>query len=69
MVFSQEETLRDGGFHASCYKSGYPTTVASSRETLSAVPNGGNHATWGDPKTAVAPQDRTADAPASLPLR
>ncbi|WGV26469.1 hypothetical protein [Halotia branconii] len=44
----------------SVYKSAEPTTVASSRETLSAVPHGGNHATcstWGDPKTAVAPQD------------
>jgi hypothetical protein len=47
------------------YNAGNPQerTGSSSRETLSAVPPGGNHAscsTWGDPKNALAPQDRTA---------
>ncbi|MEH2183501.1 hypothetical protein [Nostoc sp.] len=40
---------------ASCFKSAKLTTVASSRETLSAVPPGGN------------PQDRTASPRRCLP--
>ncbi|MBW4447103.1 MAG: hypothetical protein KME38_09580 [Spirirestis rafaelensis WJT71-NPBG6] len=39
------------------------TAGASSRETLSAVAHGGNHATLlnaGNPRTEVAPQDRAA---------
>ncbi|MBW4644511.1 MAG: hypothetical protein KME23_16240 [Goleter apudmare HA4340-LM2] len=48
------------------------TPVCLSRETLSAVPPGGNHASsynFGNQSNELASQDRTVEAPTSLTPR